>query len=109
MNKVKPIDSKDKYWICPICGDLRTEKERLEDLQMDLEGCYCEYINPVYSFSENNFIKIYTHKINGWVEIPKELYYRLYIELNNTIRLRFYKAYLKSKYIKESNEKLEKK
>jgi len=72
---------KEKYYICPNCGELNTETQILEEVGGGSCGmCYCEFDNE--------------RMLNKYRRISKKLWNVLNLLKNNKLRL---KEYIKHK------------
>jgi len=80
---------KEKYYICPNCGELNTETQILEEVVGGSCGmCYCEFDDR--------------RTLNKYKRISKKLWDELNLLKNNKLRL---KEYIKHKASKIKGDK----
>lgn len=88
---------KERFFICPVCGELKTWKEILKDCEGGGVGlCTCEF--TAFEWSEEHGLDVWCPRIyTEYEEIGKELYDRLKEERNHVTRLKILKVIPKKK------------
>lgn len=64
-----------KFYICRVCGDLKTSQEIEEDCKFGGNGlCDCEYIQMQYDHNTKSMQPVYFRIYNIYTEISFELF-----------------------------------
>jgi hypothetical protein len=90
--------TKERYFICPNCGELTTWNQILRECGSGGVGlCGCGFTHPFWS-EGYDCIDIETPRIyHGYIEINKDLFDRLKSEKNDVLRLRAFNCVPKDK------------
>lgn len=85
---------KNKYYICPNCGELTTEKEILEDISCGgSDMCTCKYTKYYWNEEDKEFDVDYPRIYSPYKEININLYSFLKDIYNDVIRLNYYQEF----------------
>lgn len=90
---------KEKYLICPSCGETTTWTKVLKEVEFggSVGMCYCEFLTNYWNEEYNNF-DVQTDRIfNNYIEVSKKIYDWLKSEKNNVLRLKMFKTIPKNK------------
>lgn len=81
-----------KYYICPQCGDLKTDEQINDDCSTGGMGmCSCQYMQILWT--GNEFEVVGAREFTPYEPIPEEVYTPLSIIANVLARLRAYKSW----------------
>jgi hypothetical protein len=88
------IKEPEKYFICPICAELITWTEILENCSNGGSGdCTCLFCDLQWNSKEQYFEPIYWREVTLYQEIPQKIYDMLKTVKNDVKRREMYRSW----------------
>ncbi|MFA6185537.1 MAG: hypothetical protein WC720_05345 [Candidatus Shapirobacteria bacterium] len=93
--KVTPDNSEEKYLICPVCAELITQSQVLENCgNGGSDMCMCSFVDPQWNSKENYFEPIYFREYIQYKKIPQNIYEILKTVKNDVKRRDMYRSWV---------------